>query len=219
MVAFFNILKKDRAGLFLSSWLFSHITVVSLGGASTPFLMVGIGPAVSILLGKTVYQWFTSGNRILAGATLAILIFGNLGMIARENHKGATLFSIQKEMTLRHETEAIDFTYLESQGKKFSVNSVTSPLWINIVWTYLYKWYGVKNYGYVAEWHGRDQVGQLDSLPRTSKDTNLYFLIIEPMDGIPVQFLDQTIQEEDAVSTLVKEKYFGQIRVQERLRK
>ncbi len=218
ILAAYYVFKKEKAGLFIASWLFSHATVVSLGGTSTPFLMVGIGPAVSILLGMSIYRWFASGYRVLAVITLVILILGNLAIIQRENPKGATLFSIQKEMTLKREVEAIDFTYMESQGKKFSINSVTSPLWINIVWTYLYKWYGARNYGYIAEWHGRDQVGQLDSLPATSKDTKLYYLIIEPMDGVPTQYLDQTIQEENAVSTLVKEQYFGQIRVQERIR-
>lgn len=218
-LSFYYIFKKDRVGLFLSTWLFSHITVVSLGGSSTPFLMVGIGPAVSILVSLAISNLYLFGNRLLAAFILLILIFSNLAIIHRENPKGSTLFSIQKELTLAHEQEVIDFTYLESQGKMFSINTLTSPLWINIVWSYLYKWYGFNNYGYIPEWHGRDQVGQLDSLPNTADNTKLYFLIIEPMDGIPNQYLGQTIGEENAKSILIKEKYFGQIRVQERLKK
>lgn len=219
ILATYYIFKKDKLGLFLSTWLFSHITVVSLGGTSTPFLMVGIGPAVSLLLGITIANWFSEGRKIISLLILAVLIYGNLAMIARENPRGSTIFSIQKEMTLKWELSAIDFTYKEANGARFSVNSVTSPLWINIVWSYLYKWYGIKTYGYVPEWHGRDQIGQLDSLANTSDSTKLYFLIIEPMDGIPAQYLDQTIEEEDVKSVFVKEERFGQIRVQERAKK
>ena len=71
-LASYYIFKKDRVGLFLSSWLFSHITVVSLGGTSTPFLMVGIGPAVSILLGITLGNWFYHGRRVLASLVLCL---------------------------------------------------------------------------------------------------------------------------------------------------
>lgn len=218
-LAVYYIFRKDKTGLFISTWLFSHVAVVSLGGTSTPFLMVGIGPAVSLILGIALNSWFSSGKKFIAAFVSAILISGNLAMITRENYKGSTIFSIQKEMTLKRELAAIDYTYKEAAGKKFSINSLTSPLYINIVWSYLYKWYGVKTYGYAPQWSGRDQVGQLDSLAQTSADTKLMFLIIEPMDGIPSQYLDETIHEADAKSVLVKEQYFGQIRVQERLKK
>lgn len=218
-LAVYYVFKKNKAGLFLATWLFSHFTVVSVGGTSTPFLMVGIGPAVSVLLGITLNNWFSQGKKIAAIIILPILIFGNIAMIAKENPKGSTIFSIQKEMTLKRQLAAIDFTYNEAGSKPFSINTLTSPLWINIVWSYLYKWYGLRTYGYIPEWHGRDQVGQLDSLPGPLGSTKLYFLIIEPMDGIPTRYLDETIQSEDSMSMLIKEKYFGQIRVQERIKK
>lgn len=204
---------------FLATWLFSHATVASVGGTSTPFLLVGIAPAISLILGIIIYKWFASGHKLMSMFILTVLIFGNFAMIAKENNKGSTIFSIQKEFTLKNELSAIDFTYQESGKKPFSINSLTSPLWINIVWTYLYKWYGMEKYGYVPEWHGRDQIGQLDSLPTESKSTKQYFLIIEPMDGIPARYLDETIQDENHISTLIKEEYFGQIRVQERIKK
>lgn len=218
ILAIYSLVKKDRFGSFLAMWLFSHLSVVSLGGVSTPFLMVGIGPAVSIIIGFYLIKWWQSGFKYVSIGILILLIYGNLSFITRENSKGSTLFSIQKDMVLSKQLEAIDYTYNEANGAMFSTNSLTSPLWIDIVWTYLYKWYGVKNYGYAPEWNGKDQVGQLDSLSKVSKNTKLYFLILEPMDGIPPKYLDQTIQEEDAVSTMVEEKHFGTIIVQKRLR-
>lgn len=203
---------------FLITWLLSHLMVVSVGGISTPFLLVGIGTAVSIFVGIHIYNWWVQGKKILAGIILVIIVFGNLGMIFKENPKGQTIFAIQKDMLLSKQLKAIDYTYAESHGNMFSINSLTSPLWINIVWDYLYKWYGLEKYGYIPGWHGKDQVGQLSMLPKTESDTSIYFLIIEPMAGIPVKYLPETIAEEDGVSKLIEEKSFGELIVQKRER-
>lgn len=212
ILAIYSLVKKDKVGSFLAIWLFAHIWVVSVGGISTPFLMVGIGPAVSIIIA----YYLSKFPKPLMLFVLAIIIFGNISMIIKENPKGATLFSIQKDMLLSKQISAIDYTYNEAKGKPFSINSLTSPLYINIVWTYLYKWYGLSKYGYVPSWHGRDQIGQLDSLDRINKPSNISFLIIEPMAGIPSQYLDLTIGEEDSKTILLDEKYFGELRVQKR---
>lgn len=204
--------------LFLISWILSHIMVVSVGGTSTPFLLVGIGTAVSIFVGIHIYNWWSSGKRIFAGIVLAIIVLSNLAMIFKENSRGQTIFAIQKDMLLSKQLQAINYTYSEAKGKPFSVNTLTSPLWINIVWTYLYGWYGKENYGYVPEFHGHDQVGQLAALPKTLQDTNLYFLIIEPMAGIPAHYLPDTIAEEDGKSEFVGEVNFGELVVQKRER-
>lgn len=202
--------------LFLVTWLLSHLAVVTVGGISTPFLMVGIGPAVSVLLAVWLGRWWSQGKKVLSVLILLVLLFGNLSIIARENPKGSTLFAIQKDMLLSKQLAAIDFTYQEAGGKPFSLNSLNSPLWINIVWSYLYKWYGLPKYGYLPSWHGRDQIGQLGSLSQAAKPDELSFLILEPMGGIPVQYLDLALGEEDTKTKLISEKSFGEIRIQKR---
>jgi hypothetical protein len=201
---------------FLATWLLSHITVVTVGGMSTPFLMVGIGPAVSIIVAIFLANWWRKKYKVIVIVVLGLMIFGNISMIFRENPQGATLFAIQKDMVLSKQLKAIDYTYKQANGEAFSINSLTSPLWINIVWTYLYEWYGKSEYGYVPTWHGRDQIGQLASLPKLKEDINNYFLIIEPMGGIPMRYLKETIDEEDTRSIVLDEKYFGELRVQKR---
>lgn len=201
---------------FLATWIFSHAAVVSLGGTSTPFLLVGIGPAVSILIGICVYYLWVSKYKLLAAALLAMFVFGSISMIAKQNPRGQTIFAIQKDMLLSKQLAAIDYTYESANKENFSINSLTSPLWINIVWTYLYKWHGQTEFGYLPYWHGRNQVGQLDTLSSTDKDIKQYYLILEPMGGIPMRYLDETISEEDGYSKLVDEKYFGELRIQKR---
>lgn len=203
---------------FLATWLFSHITVVSLGGTSTPFLLVGIAPAVSLIVGISLYKWFARGSKAFALLFLALVVFGNLAMIFKENPKGSTIFAIQKDMLLQKQFAVIDYTYEKTKGEIFSINSLTSPLWINIVWSYLYKWYGAPKYGYLPQWHGRDQVGQLDALPSASASTKKYFLILEPMGGIPQRYLTETVAQEDSYSKFIGEKSFGELIVQERLK-
>lgn len=202
--------------LFLCTWLLSHLTVVTVGGTSTPFLMVGIGPAVSLLIALFLGEWWSKNYKIIVLGILAVMVFGNISMILKENSKGSTLFSIQTEMTLAHQLPAIDYTYEASRGNKFTINTVTSPLWINIVWTYLYNWHGQSKYGYTPSWTGKGQEGQLVSLPNATLTQGDHFLIIEPLGGIPTKFFDDTIAEENSRFVLISEKSFGEIRVQHR---
>lgn len=222
-IAIIGILKyrKEKvipAELFLATWLFSHITVVSVGGVSTPFLMVGIGPAVSILLALFLYRWWQAKHKVVVILILLVVIFGNLSFVLNENKRGSTLFAIQKDMLLSKELQAVDYTYEKAGGDKFSINTLTSPLWVNIVWDYLYKWHGNQKYGYLPEWHGRDQVGQLGGLSATSTDTEKYFLILEPMGGIPLEYLGLTVGQENTYSKIIEEKAWGELIVQYRER-
>lgn len=217
-LAVYSLIKKEKAGLFLSTILFSHLSVVSMGGISTPFLMVGIGPAVSVMISLSLVKWWQSGFRPVALAVLAILIYGNISTVLRENPKGSTLFAIQKDMLLSKQIALIDYTYNETGGESFSINSLTSPLWINIVWDYLFEWHGQKSYGYIPSWHGKSQIGQITSLPQDDKKTKNYFLIIEPMGGIPPQYRDIAIGEEDLVSKILEEKTYGELTVQKRIK-
>ena len=200
---------------FLATWLFSHITIVTVGGTSTPFLNVGTGAAVSILLGITLWQMWKT-KRILFVALLAAILFGNLSKIFKENPRGSTIFAIQKDMLLSKQLGAVDYTYNEAKGEPFTINTITSPLYINIVWTYLYKWYGLPKYGYVPDWHGPEQWGQVDTLNKVNKRSETYFLIKEPLDGIPTGFVEDIEREEGYFSKVSDEKSFGSLVVQKR---
>jgi len=212
-------LNKKRVGwkAFLSSILLSHASVVSLGGQSTPFLLVGLAPFVSIIVAIFLHKWWARGYKTVAFFVFLIIVFGNLSMIFRENKKGQTIFAIQQDMVLSKQIPLIDYTYNEANGARFSINTLTSPLWVNTVWSYLYNFYGEPRYGYLPSWHGRDQVGRLgNNLENASSDVNLFFLILEPMEGIPKKFLDETVASEDAVSRIIESKNFGSIVVQKR---
>ena len=217
IVAFIRWNKKELSWKpFLLLWLLSHVTIVSIGGSSTPHLLAGVGPAVSIILGIFVYQWWKSGAKILAVAVFAIVLYSNINMVVKENKKGQLLFAIQRDMIINKQLAAIDYTYKASNGKMFSINALNSPLYTNIVWSYLYHWYGQQKYGYTPQFHGHNQIGQISALPSVTDETKLYYLIVEPMDGIPPQYLPLTIGEEDHKSKISDRQYFGAIEVQKR---
>ena len=131
---------------------------------------------------------------------------------------GQSVFAIQKDMVLSKQLDAIDYTYQQAGGENFSLNTLTSPLFINTTWSYLYNWYGTNNYKYLPQWWGRDQIGTLgNNLENRSQNTKLHFYIIEDMAGIPSNHLTLGIGEEDSRSKLIEEKTFGNIRVQKRL--
>jgi len=220
IIALLNWNKKQTISWqpFLATWLFSHILVVSVGGTSTPFLNVGFAPAIALVIGISFTLWWKQGKRVLVLALMLLIFIGNSSRIVKENPHGQTIFSIQKDMTLKNQLAAIDYTYQAAGTKNFSINTITSPLWINIVWTYLYKWHGERSYGFVPAWHGQDQVGQLDTLVHIDEPSDTFFLIQEPLQGIPGLFVEDTLGQENGRSRVVEEKHFGQIVVQKRAR-
>lgn len=203
---------------FLATFLLSHLTVVSVGGVSTPFLTVGLGGAAVVTTAIALGALWEK-RKALALILFLILVLSNILTILKENKKGSTIFAIQPDMLLSKEMSAVDFTYQESEGRPFSINTFSSPLWVNTTWSYLYNWYGKEKYGYLPQWHGRNQVGQLgNNLATTAKGTTDYFFIIEPLQGIPSSYLPLEIGSENAKSTIFEEKNFGEIQVQKRVR-
>lgn len=202
---------------FLAVFILSHLSVVSLGGLSTPFLLVGMGGAAVILAAVFIYRVGLK-NRVLAYLLVFVIVASNIYMILTENKKGQVIFSIQKDMLLSNELKVLDYIYSNSQNSQFSINSVTSPLWINTTWSYLFNWYGKNKYGYLPQWRGKDQVGQLgNNFSNADLETNLHFLIIEPPQGLPGYYIEWEEDLENSRSNLIEEVRFNDIRVQKRM--
>lgn len=201
---------------FILILIFSHGLLIPFGGENTPFINAGLQAPIAILIGfflVNLYQKYKLAITLL----FLLIVFSCLSAIFKYNPQGQTVFAIQRGLTLKNELAAIDYTYQSSNGKPFSINTITSPLWINTVWAYLYNWHGLKNYGSLPSFHGRDQTGYLGSLPQVSEKDQVYFLIIEPLAGIPATFAENTETYENSFSKVSEEKDFGGITVQKRL--
>ena len=201
----------------LVSWILSFLIAASIGGTNIPHIGAGLGVGLIILVAFFIWE-LSYRNKWMASAFLLIILMANVVKIASENHKGQTIFAIQKDMTLANELSAIDYTYQSSKGEPFSINSLTSPLFINTTWSYLYGWYGKSTYGYTPFWRGKSQIGSLgDNLPSPNKSVTRHYLIIEDMEGIPPIYFTYAIGEEDARSHKIDERGFGELLVQERV--
>lgn len=209
--------KKLAPELFMLFYLFSFLPVFPKIGDNIPHLLVGLAPAFLILLAMLLSRVWDTKFRIAAIALLILVAYSNINTITKENKKGQVLLSTQKSMTIGNQKALIDKTY--EKREPFSINNVTAPLYINITWTYLYKWYGEKKYNYLPTYAGKGQDGQVDWMPQSGDIKNTHFLIIEPLWGIPRRYKDEIMIEEEANSSLIEEFEYGELVLQRRIKK
>lgn len=206
--------RKEKFILFL---LLSNLLIFIFGGHSNTYVNVGLAaPAIlSVLL------FLKQINKRIVYVFIFLSLISNLFAILRYNPQGQIILVIPNDMNLKNELSLIDKTYAIAEGKPFSINTVTLPLWTNTTWAYLYSWYGQKKYGYVPFFYGHDQVGLLgvDSLKKIDKPLEKTFLIIEPTEGIPQTFYQQELDTENAKTKFVSEIDYSSLKLQVRIPK
>jgi len=161
---------------------------------------------------------------------LLLVFSGNLLLNTTQGKKGEVLFSVQQRMVLSDEIKLIDWIYKESRKEEFAINTITNPLFINTTWAYLFNWYGRTTYGYMPAWFGYPQVdvfGATITLGEVNIDVKynevkdlknkLFFLIIEPKEGIPENYIRGITEFENTRSSLVERKKFGTFFVEKRI--
>lgn len=208
-VAVLYSIRKEKFILFC---LLSNLPIFILGGHTNSYVNAGlVAPAILGLI-----HLLRQFNRYTCILIISLILFTNLYAIFKYSPQGQILLVIPKDMTLKNELNLIDQTYQLADGKEFSINTLTLPLWINTTWAYLYSWYGQKKYGYVPNFYGHDQVGLLGvrSLQKIDKPQDKAFFIIEPQVGIPPNIYNHEIELENDKTKLVKEFAFGQIKLQ-----
>ncbi|MBI2008646.1 hypothetical protein HYS82_03265 [Candidatus Amesbacteria bacterium] len=216
IIAYLYIKPHPSWWTIFSLGLLSFAPPLMLGGISTPYIHAGLGLLVILFV---VYFISQIKSQILKTILIFLIVLSNLSYIKQQNSQGLTEFAIQKTMTLHHELDAIDYMYSQAQGQPFTFNSITSPLFINTTWSYLFNWYGKVKYGYLPFWHGENQIGQPGNNLSVSLSTRQVFVIIEPSQGIPEDIIDKILDKEKYFSTFNHQKQFGQITIQNRTRR
>lgn len=216
-VLYVVITKKKLRGtvLFLLMWLLSSVIIYPFEKNYSYFLNIGnVYPLIllTILIIVDISSRIKKFGRYVLIATIFIIFYNNISMIITENKKGETLFSLQDSQVLTDEKRIIDYTYIQSNKKLFSFNTLTNPLFINTTWAYLYNYYGKKKYGYMPIWEG----AYLDDFGKEIQFTNAsllregmpHYLIFEP----PI-FHDDYVKTysryENKRSDLLKVEKFG----------
>lgn len=211
------VILAKHSDKFILFTLLSYIPIFLFGGQNAPYTTVGM--VVPAILGVSLLlQIIFKKDRKLAFLAVTLILFANLYMILKINPHGQLLLVIPKQMLLKNQLNLIDETYQEADGKQFSINTLTLPLWTNTSWAYLYSWYGQKKYGYLPSFYGRDQIGLLgaDDLQKIDKPLSLSFFIIEPQIGIPQNFYNQEISTEDGKTKLVESFKFDGLTLERR---
>lgn len=197
-------------------FIFSQIIILPFGGVSTAHINVGLQIPAIMISAVTILN-FNKTKKLFTGIVIFIFCLFSISIGFKANPQGSLLFAIQKPLTIKNEIDVINYTYTDSNKEPFSINTVTSPYWINTLWSYVYQQYGQNQYHYLPSFHGRDQTGQLSYLPQDiNPETKSFYLIIEPNNGIPQYLIDDSIAYEDSFSQVVETKNFNGIIVQKR---
>ncbi len=207
-------IRRERLLLF---FLFSNLPIFMFGGHTNTYANVGL--VVPAILSLTLFlRNIWKIDKRFVYLIIGLSLISNLVTIFKINPEGQIILVIPNGMNLKNEFKLIDETYKIAAGEKFSVNTITLPLWTNTTWAYLYDWYGKGKYGYVPQFLGHDQIGLLGAgaLRKIDKPLNRSFLIIEPTEGIPPRFYSEELDTENSRTRLTKEINYGSIKLQVR---
>jgi hypothetical protein len=199
-------------GLFSTLPLFGFKSGVLLGevvnGPILPFYALLYALGISWLL--------SSGRFKLFGiALLSVIILSNIVLFINNHFIDISLFN-RRELILKDEKNAIDYTYKSAQNKPFSVCALTGPLFVNTLWGYLYHWYGLGKYGYLPYWSGQKQDLAESLLPYDVSHVGNRYFIIESIDVVPREALMAMTYLEDNTSRLDEVRHFGNVTVEKR---
>ncbi len=217
---FFREVSRREAGKakFVVLWFFSTLPLFAFqSGVVTGYsIQSSIMGAATIVVGWfIVYSWEKQNLRVVSIGALITILIANLALFIPEKFKSTKMFAYQS-MVYGQQKQLIDYTYNSSGGKPFSVCALTNPLFINTLWSTLYKFYGERKYGYLPFWSGQKQYFIEGFLPYDRDHVKTRYLIIEPLGGLTNTAKETLIFDEDHRSTLLESRYFGELKVERR---
>lgn len=147
----------------------------------------------------------TNSNKYFVYGVSILLSIGMLAGTYKNitSREGVFYHSVQRSMTLGDQKKVIRQMF--SKNVPFEWEAFTIPYYYSDAYKYLVPWYGNKLVGSDAQ--------NLLSAP----NKKLYFLIIEPSTS--GYWLDRWIKEKDGVSTKATESKYGEMILEERLKK
>lgn len=220
LVAFVFLSKKQAvwSAIFLAgpAWLlllqFRDSPHTFNGVESIVYLLLAVSLVQLTRYKKRVFYWLAIGLVVIFAGTNLFLIG-----VYKENSKH--YLGVQQDALLSDQLELIDFTYTLSDGKNFSISTLTSPYGVNTTWSYLYSWYGQNTYRYLPVFMGPPQAGWFGEgrLSESDLPSDIHFTIIEPDTGVnDIIFQDFLLDQYRRTGAVVQEKEFGSLIVQVR---
>ena len=201
---------------FLCLWFFGGLLVYFFTNNDAYFYNTGTSIAL-IIFSAFLLSYLFSKNKFLTFSILALIFISNIYLITKNNPLGPNQkINPQIGLLLKDEQKVIDFIYQDARGEVFAVNALTMPYNVNTTWSYLFEWYGKKNYGYVPVWGGDAADGFPGNLQVENARSRLpirRYLIIEPQEGIPSYLAKAFLSGEENYTEVTGEKKIGTLRV------
>lgn len=198
---------SQNSWVFILIWLLATLPtfLFNAGIIYSEYAFIGINAPFIILMAVFIDELLTKKRVAPAILLIFLILSANIrawnSYLANPNKK---LFDSQKGVILKDTLGVVDYTYSQSAGRPFFVNTITLPLYISKLWDYLYSWQGEK----------------YDSYPSKDRNTPLQYLIIEQGFGQTFEYFRQkAIDELNQTTTIEETKLFGQITVEKRLLK
>ncbi|MFZ3010712.1 MAG: glycosyltransferase family 39 protein [Microgenomates group bacterium] len=210
--------KDKKIKIFLLVWLLSTAPLFVFKGTNVVggnFVHSTIQPAITLIIAFFISHLSQSRYKVLALFILSMIVISNLTLFIKDNFKSSFVLGHQN-MLHYQQKKLVDYTYEKAMGKPFSICSVSDPLFINGIWSALYKLYGERKYGYMPTWAGPPQLQSKTFLSKDAKHEPLRFLIIEPSFNYPSHVPQITEYSENNISKVMAEKQFGGLRIQMR---
>lgn len=176
--------RDEKKGIiFLLFYLLSPAITLFLGYHDTPWFLIGLPGAIALISGYVISKF----KPIIIISVLTVFALSNINMIIGRPAKAYQLFDsfYDPSSYLAYQIEAVDYTYEQSGGKPFAINSVTYPLYYNAMWEYLYTWYGKGRFGYTPTWLGGDQVYPYSLLAKPQGEEKNFYMLISRTQRIP----------------------------------
>ena len=214
-----RLIKNKKISIFFCIWLFSNVPLFffNSGVLETQIVNASFFAPFTLLVAYCLSRIDIKRKFYLAIFIISLLVVAssNINLFYRDNFKDIRILSTQN-ITLGDEKKLIDYTYQSSKGREFSICALTNPLYVNILCSYLYNWYGKNKYGYTPYWSGQEQINTTNNLFYDKGHVSQRYIIMEPSIGIGGYAKKVFIYMEDNTSTLDEEKKFGDLIVQKR---
>ncbi len=211
---FRNIYKNQL--IFLSIWFFGGFLVYFSTRDDAYFYNSGTSISLLIFSAFLISRVY-SKSKVMVFSTLILILISNLYLITKNNPMGPNQkINPQIGLLLKDEQKVLDYIYQNAKGGEFAVNALTMPYNINTTWSYLFEWYGERGYGYLPVWGGdaaEGFPGNLKVETARSKLPSKRFLIIEPLEGIPVYLINNFIAQEENYTNTIEKKNIGTMQV------
>ena len=217
------IKKRSKENIFLILWLLNTLPLFFFqsGVHTVEVINQSVFVPLTILIACLIYpfSFVRVKNISIISATVICLILGyNIYSYALDNFAPVYILTSHRSLLrilLKSSKEVVDYTY-QKGGKEFGICSISEPLFINTVWSFLYSTYGKQKYGYMPVWTGQKQILNDSLMPYAQKKMKTKFIIEEPLAGIPDYAPKMTYFFEDTQNELVEKKKFGALTVQKR---